>query len=70
MKAKFNLSETNSNSEKSLEFSEDDIHLIRQWFDVVQDIHPNYLEQADYLLAKKIYQSIDMRVTNSIERNC
>lgn len=43
-----------------------DLDLCRQWFDAVQDLSPAYLEQRDYLLAKKLYEALDMRVPHSI----
>lgn len=43
-----------------------DLELFRQWFDCVQDISPQYLKMADFKLAKKIYEKLDLRVPNSI----
>lgn len=39
---------------------------MRQWFDAVQDINPGYLEAADYELAARLYESLGLRVPNSI----
>ena len=45
---------------------DDDLNRVRQWFDAVQDINEAFLEQEDYLLAKKIYEKLSMRVPLSI----
>jgi len=47
-----------------------ELHLAREWFDVVQDISPTYLKRKDYLLAKKIYEKLNFRVPNSIVDGC
>lgn len=44
----------------------DDLDLCRQWFDAVQDLNRDYLEAADFALAKRIYEFIGMRVPSSI----
>jgi len=36
----------------------------RQWFDVVMDVNPQYLEQADYALAKPLYEDAGIRLSN------
>jgi hypothetical protein len=43
-----------------------ELDLMRQWFDAVQDLNPDYLEAADYEMAAKIYKKLGMRVPNSI----
>ena len=50
-----------------MDLTKDELHKVREWFDTVQDMHPAYLDNSDYALAKKIYQELDMRVPNSIE---
>jgi len=45
-----------------------DVELIRQWFDSVQDINPGYLDTADFVLAKRIYELTDMRTPHSVLR--
>lgn len=52
------------------DFSKDELHLIRQWFDAVQDTNPKYLERADYLLARRLYEALEMLVPHSIRDNC
>lgn len=52
------------------ELSKDELHLIRQWFDAVQDLNPKYLERPDYLLARRVYEALEMRVPHSIINNC
>ena len=42
-------------------------HLLRQWFNAVQDLNPRYLEAQDYVLAEKIIKSLGLRVPNSID---
>jgi len=48
----------------------EELHLVREWFDGVQDLSPQYLKRKDYLLAKKIYEELDFRVPNSIVNGC
>ncbi len=43
-----------------------DADLARQWFDAVQDLNPQFLGKKDYVLAKKLYEKLGMRVPNSI----
>lgn len=53
-----------------MKFTQGELNLISQWFGCVQDIsHPNYLENEDYRLAKKIYETLGARVPNSITDN-
>jgi hypothetical protein len=49
-----------------LALDKSDLHLVREWFDSVQDVNPGYLEEKDYVLAKRIYEALGMRVPNSI----
>lgn len=52
-------------------FSATDAHIVRQWFEAVQDINPNFLSGPDYLLAQQLYQALGVRVPNSIaEKVC
>ena len=53
-----------------LALSENELDLIRQWFDAVQDLNAAYLETADYHLAKKIYSHLEMRIPNSVTIKC
>jgi hypothetical protein len=43
-----------------------ELERVRQWFNAVQDLNESYLEQEDFILAKKIYEQLAMRVSNSI----
>ncbi|MGI4942053.1 MAG: hypothetical protein ACRYHQ_16080 [Janthinobacterium lividum] len=52
-----------------LPLSREDIDLIRQWFNNVQDVNPQYLERQDYDLAQRIYEHLGHRVPNSIKRH-
>lgn len=48
-------------------FNIEEIHLFREWFDSVQDLaHKDFLEKRDYVLAKKVYTCVGMRVPDSI----
>ncbi len=40
--------------------------LCRQWFDSVQDLNPAYLEPPDFVLVKRLYDTLGMRVPHSI----
>jgi hypothetical protein len=46
--------------ETSLELSGFDLDIIRQWFNAVQDTAPRYLEQRDFELAARIYQTLGL----------
>jgi hypothetical protein len=41
-----------------MEFSEAELNLIRQWFNAVDDLAPEYLEQADRDLGKRITEHV------------
>lgn len=43
-----------------------DLELVRQWFDAVQDVNPEYLEAEDFALAKKVYGRLNLRVPRSV----
>lgn len=53
-----------------MEISESELQLVRQWFDAVQDLHPQYLERPDYFLARRVYEALSMRVPSTISGNC
>ena len=46
----------------------DHANLFREWFDVVQDMNPEYLEKKDYVLARQLYEQCGMRVPLSISK--
>ena len=48
-------------------FSKEELNRIRQWFDSLQDTNPKYLEAGDYELARRVYEHLGMRVTNSMK---
>lgn len=54
-------------SPPTLLLTEQDIGLIRQWFEVVQDVSPEYLNKHDYELAKKVYEAVGLVVPNSVK---
>ena len=40
-------------------FSREEIDLIREWYNVVQDLNPIYLRKADQQLYKKVLDALD-----------
>ncbi|MFN1515295.1 hypothetical protein [Vibrio owensii] len=53
-------------SQEDNHLSKKELDLIRQWFNSIQDVNPQFLAQDDYLLAKKIYEQLNVKVPNSI----
>lgn len=51
-----------------MELSKQELHLIREWFDALEDTRPDYIDTADYALAKRIYEAAGMRVPGHVER--
>jgi len=50
-------------------FSELEIDTIRQWFEATEDLSDtDFLEKWDYVLAKRIYQTLGMRVPHRVLR--
>lgn len=49
-----------------MELTKEELSLCRQWFGSVQDLNPAYLEEADFELAKKLYEALGMRVPHSV----
>ena len=47
-------------------FNWDEVDRIRQWFDSLEDTNTAYLVREDYVLAKKIFKKLEMRVPGSI----
>lgn len=45
-----------------------ELDMIRQWFDSLQDVNPQYLRRADYKLAVRIYEQLGARVTNALKK--
>jgi hypothetical protein len=41
-----------------MEFTPEELDLLRQWYDAVQDSAPEYLEQRDHMLAIKILTAL------------
>jgi len=50
----------------AIHLSADEVHLVREWFDSVQDLSPDYLEPRDYTLAQRVYEAVGMRVPNDV----
>ena len=42
------------------------LELCRQWFDMVEDMNPAYLNARDYKLAQLLYERLGMRVPHRI----
>ncbi len=53
-----------------INFGENELNRIREWFDSVQDVNPKYLESKDYDLAKRIYEALGQRVPDSVRTKC
>lgn len=49
-------------------FDERDLNLLRQWFNALEDVSPEYLERSDYELAKRIYAALGIAIPASIGR--
>lgn len=43
-----------------MEISTGDLDRIRQWFDVVRDVSPAYLDEGDYTLSSYIEQQLHL----------
>ena len=52
-----------------MKISPEQANVLRQWFDSLQDTHPEYLEQKDYVLAAKLYELCGMQLPNSIREH-
>lgn len=50
-----------------MELTKEELDLVRQWFDVVQDVNPGFLGKEDYALARQIYERLSMRVPDSVK---
>ena len=50
------------------ELTNEDLNLIRQWFNALEDCSPEYLCGEDYELAKRIYVALGVKIPKSIER--
>ena len=48
-----------------MQLSEEELNLVRQWFNALQNTYPRYLEQPDYALALKIYRQLGVQVPSS-----
>ncbi len=42
-----------------------ELELIRQWFNAVKDLNPDYLRRADYSLYRRILNKLGMRVSKN-----
>jgi hypothetical protein len=41
--------------------TKEDLNLFREWFDVVMDFNPQYLEAKDYELSKRVHAATGVR---------
>jgi hypothetical protein len=44
-----------------VKLSKKELNLVRQWFNAVADLNPDYLEEADHVLANKIMRELGMK---------
>lgn len=51
---------------EEMKITAEQANIFRQWFDSLQDTHPEFLDQEDYKLAAKLYEICDMKLPNSI----
>ena len=49
-----------------MELAEDELSLIREWFDSVQELSPDYLEEKDYRLQVKVLRALNRRVPHDV----
>lgn len=45
-----------------MDLTREEIDLLRQWYNAVQDLSPEYLEQKDHDLAAKIYSKLGIKM--------
>ncbi|WP_156152857.1 hypothetical protein [Aeromonas sp. L_1B5_3] len=45
-----------------MELTDEELHLVRQWFESVEDTNRVFLNKTDYALAIKIYENLGMKV--------
>ena len=50
----------------SICFHGEELQTLCEWFGVVQDLNPAYLEKKDYLIATRLYVCANRRVTNEM----
>lgn len=55
-----------STENSELSFTKADTNLMREWFDAVLDLNPDYLEEKDFRLAKKLYSESELRTPNEV----
>lgn len=48
-----------------MELTDKELNLIRQWFDAVEDVLPEYLGKADVKLGQRIQRHLGFRVRGS-----
>lgn len=53
----------------SIQLTEEEANLVRQWFNAVQDINPAYLKEPDFKLAAKVYEACNARLPQSITQH-
>jgi hypothetical protein len=51
-----------------MELTDEELDLLRQWFNVAQDVTRGYLGLRDYALARKIYEKLGQRVPHRVLR--
>lgn len=48
---------------------DEELNIVRQWFDSIQETYPDSLMICDYEIAMRIYQALGMKVPDSIAAN-
>lgn len=49
-----------------MKLSEEELELVRQWFNAVEDLSPKFLELKDYSLAEKVMVELGAKVPSSM----
>ncbi|MFK3922138.1 hypothetical protein [Pseudomonas fulva] len=49
-----------------MKLSEEELELVRQWFNAVEDLNPKFLELKDYFLAEKILVELGAKIPISM----
>lgn len=57
------MSETQT---EGLHMTPGELQVVRQWFEACKDTHAGFLEPADHVLARRIYQQLGLRVPHSV----
>lgn len=53
----------------SIQLTDEEVNLVRQWFNAVQDLKPAYLQAPDFKLAARVYEACGARLPSSITQH-